>query len=92
MVTRTAPRSASSPEHCAAPIGRPSVPTLNVEATVFRDQMINFLEASVIFLLLTNALSVAATTYLVRLLNRRREAKQQGFIERKLGEMAQRAS
>jgi len=34
-----------------------------MEATVFREQMINFLEAAVVFLLVTNALSIAATTY-----------------------------
>jgi hypothetical protein len=56
---------------------------------MFRDQMINFLEASVVFLLLTNALSVAATTYAVQLVNRSRDAKPQGFIERKLSAMVQ---
>jgi hypothetical protein len=60
---------------------------------MLRDQMINFLEASVIFLLLTNALSAAATTYVVQLLNRSRDVKrEQGFIERKLSDMVRRAS
>ena len=60
---------------------------------MFRDQMINFLEASVIFLLLTNALSAAATTYVVQLLNRSRDAKpEQGFMQRKLSTLVQRAS
>ena len=63
------------------------------ETTVFRDQMINFLEAAVVFLLLTNALSVVATTYAVQLVNRSGAAKrEQGFIERKLSAMVQRAS
>jgi hypothetical protein len=59
---------------------------------MFRDQMINFLEASVIFLLLTNALSAAATTYVVQLLHRSRDVKrEQGFVERKLNTLVQRA-
>ena len=63
------------------------------ETTVFRDQIINFLEASVVFLLLTNALSVVALTYAFQLLNRSGDAKrEQGFVERKLNAMVQRAS
>ena len=60
---------------------------------MFREQIINFLQAAVVFLLVTNALSIAATTYAIRLLNGfsggRRE---QGFIERKLNALVQRAS
>src|SRR5215208_6332358 len=40
-----------------------------MEATVFREQIVNFLEAAVVFLLVTNALSIAATTYAIQLLN-----------------------
>jgi hypothetical protein len=46
---------------------------------MLRDQVINFLEATVIFLLLTNAVSVAAAAYAIAvatgLTKRRREAK-----------------
>ena len=60
---------------------------------MFREQMINFLQAAVVFLLVTNALSIAATTYAIRLLNRFSDAKrEQGIIERKLNAIVQRAS
>ena len=60
---------------------------------MFREQMINFLQAAVVFLLITNALSVAATTYAVRLLNSfGGEKREQGFIERQLNAIVQRAS
>ena len=63
-----------------------------MEATVFREQMINFLEAAVLFLLLTNALSIAATTYAIQLLNGfGGEKRDQGIIERKLKGIVQRA-
>jgi hypothetical protein len=63
-----------------------------MEATVFRDQMINFLEAAVVFLLITNALSIAATTYAIQLLSSFGGAKrEQGIIERKLNAILQRA-
>ena len=46
---------------------------------MLRDQMITFLQATVIFLLLTNAVSVAAAAYAIAvatgLNNRRHEAK-----------------
>ena len=46
---------------------------------MLRDQVITFLEATVIFLLLTNAVSVAAAAYAIAvatgLNNRRRDAK-----------------
>ena len=62
-----------------------------MEAPVFRDQMINFLEAAVVFLLITNALSIAATTYALQLLNGLGGGKrEQGFIERKLNAIVQR--
>ena len=35
---------------------------------MFRDQMVNFLGATVLFLLMTNALSVAAATYAIRMM------------------------
>ena len=60
---------------------------------MFREQMVNFLEAAVIFLLVTNALSIAATTYAIRLANGFGEAKRrQGIVERKLSALVQRAS
>jgi len=63
-----------------------------MEATVFREQMINFLEAAVLFLLLTNALSIAATTYAIQLLNGfGGEKRDQRIIERKLKAIVQRA-
>ena len=36
---------------------------------MFHDQMINFLEAAVVFLLLTNAVSAVAATFAMRLVN-----------------------
>ena len=64
-----------------------------MEAILFREQMINFLEAAVVFLLVTNALSIAATTYAIQLLNGFSSAKrEQGIIERKLNAIVQRAS
>ena len=64
-----------------------------MEATVFREQMINFLETAVVFLLITNALSIAATIYAIQLLNSFGGAKrEQGMIERKLNALVQRAS
>jgi hypothetical protein len=46
---------------------------------MLRDQVITFLEATIIFLLLTNAVSVVAAAYAISvatgLSNRRREAK-----------------
>jgi len=60
---------------------------------VFREQMINFLEATVVFLLITNALSIAAATYAIRLLNVFGGAKrEQGILERKLNAIVQSAS
>ena len=58
---------------------------------MLREQMINFLQAAVIFLLVTNALSIAATTYAIQLLNGFGGAKRDpGFIERKLNAIVQR--
>jgi hypothetical protein len=64
-----------------------------MEATMFREQMINFLEAAVVFLLVTNALSIVATTFAIQLLNGLGAAKREpGIIERKLHAIIQRAS
>jgi hypothetical protein len=64
-----------------------------LEATVFREQMVNFLEAAVVFLLVTNVLSIAATTYAIQLLNGFGNAKrEQGIVQRKLTALVQRAS
>ena len=64
-----------------------------MEGTVFREQMVNFLQAAVVFLLVTNVLSIAATTYAVRLLNGFNGPKRaQGAIERKLNAILQNAS
>ena len=50
------------------------------------DQMINFLEAAVVFLLLTNAVSAAAAACAMRLLNHTTVAERgPTAIERKLG-------
>jgi len=60
---------------------------------VFREQIVNFLEAAVVFLLVTNALSVATTTYAIRLLNGVTDARREpGIIERKPNAMLHRAS
>ena len=59
---------------------------------MFHEQTINFLEAAVVFLLITNALSIAATTYAIQLLNGLGGAKrEQGPIARKLNAIVQRA-
>ena len=59
---------------------------------MFREQMINFLESAVVFLLVTNALSIAATTYAIQLLNSFGGTKREpGIIERKLNAIVQRA-
>ena len=60
---------------------------------MLREQMINFLEAAVVFLLVTNALSIAATTYAIQLLNGFSGARrEQGIIERKLNAFVRRVS
>ena len=57
---------------------------------MFREQMINFLESAVVFLLITNALSIAATTYAIQLLNGSNGAKrEQGIVARKLNAIVQ---
>jgi hypothetical protein len=60
---------------------------------MFHDQMVNFLEAAVLFLLMTNALSVAAATYAIRMMKALvptgREAST--AVERKIDAMLRRA-
>ena len=52
---------------------------------MLRDQMINFLQGAVVFLLLTNAVSAAATIAAVRLLSLQANVKRTPTaIERKL--------
>jgi hypothetical protein len=53
---------------------------------MLREQMINFLEVTVIFLLITNAFTTAATVYAIRLLAGAPLQKRQapGVIERRL--------
>ena len=59
---------------------------------MLHEQMINFLESAVVFLLITNALSIAAATYAIRLLNGFGGAKRnQAVLERKLNAIVQRA-
>ena len=54
---------------------------------MLREQTINFLQATVVFLLLTNAVSVVVTAYAMRLVNAwsPRPAQATSAIERKLG-------
>jgi len=62
-----------------------------MEAIVLHEQITNFLEATVIFLLVTNALSIAVTMYAIQLLNGFEAAKREpGIIERKLNAIVQR--
>jgi hypothetical protein len=57
-----------------------------MEAPMLREQMINFLQATVIFLLVTNAFTIAAVVCAIRLLTGAPLAKRQaaGVIERRL--------
>jgi hypothetical protein len=58
---------------------------------MFREQMINFLEAAVVFLLATNAVSVLAALYAMRLANAVSVAPQsKGVIARRLDAMIRR--
>ncbi|HTO59717.1 MAG TPA: hypothetical protein VMM15_00535 [Bradyrhizobium sp.] len=55
---------------------------------MLRDQMINFLESAVVFLLMTNAVSAAAAAYAVRLANQYALVKRKPTsIERKVTAM-----
>jgi hypothetical protein len=58
---------------------------------MFREQMINFLEAAVVFLLATNAASALAALYAMRLASAVSVAPQsQGVIARRLDAMIRR--
>jgi hypothetical protein len=60
---------------------------------MFREQMINFLEAAIVSLLATNAVSVLAALYAVRLANAVSFAPQaKGVIARRLDAMIRRVS
>lgn len=61
---------------------------------MLREQISNFLQSAVIFLLLTNALSAIAATYAIRLANRLADGKQEptNVIERKLETILRRAA
>jgi hypothetical protein len=60
---------------------------------MIRDQMVNFLEAVVLFLLMTNALSVAAATYAIRTMKALVPAGREASTaaERKIDAMLRRA-
>jgi len=59
---------------------------------VFHEPIVTFLEATVVFLLITNAVSIAATTLIIHFLNGVADAKRPpGIIERKLNTMLLRA-
>jgi hypothetical protein len=51
---------------------------------MLREQFINFLQAVVVFLLLTNVISVAVTAYAMRLANAQRGERPMGVVARKV--------
>jgi hypothetical protein len=61
---------------------------------MFRDQMVTFLGATVLFLLMTNALSVAAATYAIRMTKALVPGgrKAEGAVERKIDAILRRAA
>ena len=61
---------------------------------MLRDQMINFLQAAVVFLLMTNALSALVAVFAMRMADRPVEAKSaiERAIERKLDGMLRRVA
>jgi hypothetical protein len=61
---------------------------------MFRDQMVNLLAATVVFLLMTNALSVAAATYAIRMIRALvpEGRKAGGAVERKIDAILRRAA
>jgi hypothetical protein len=65
-----------------------------MESAMLREQTINFLQAVVIFLLLTNVVSVVATVYAVRLANalNPRAAQAMSAVERKIEAMVRRSA
>jgi hypothetical protein len=60
---------------------------------MLRDQMVNFLEAAVVFLLLTNALIATAATCAIRMVKVMGHAQQEagGVVGRKIDGMLRRA-
>jgi hypothetical protein len=64
-----------------------------MEAVMLREQMINFLEAAVVFLLATNAASALAAVYAMRLASVVSLAPQaKGVVARRLDAMIRRSS
>ena len=65
-----------------------------MEPTMMREQTINFLQAVVVFLLLTNAVSVVATVYAMRLANAvsPRATQAMSAVERKIEAMVGRST
>jgi len=63
------------------------------ESVMLREQMSNFLQSAVIFLLMTNALSAIAATYAIRLANRLAGGMQEpaNAVEQKLEAILRRA-
>jgi len=63
-----------------------------MEPAMLREQTISFLQAVVIFLLLTNAVSVVVTAYAMRLVNALspKTARTMSAVERKLEAMVSR--
>ena len=57
---------------------------------MIREQMINFLQAAVIFLLATNAASILAALYAMRLANATQTLAPRSGIERRLDAMLRR--
>jgi hypothetical protein len=65
-----------------------------MESAMLHEQTINFLQATVVFLLLTNAVSVVVTAYAMRLVNavNPKTARATSAIERKLEALVSRSS
>jgi hypothetical protein len=59
---------------------------------MFRDQIINFLETTIVFLLLTNALTAAAAAWSIRMMNAMApdRSKDSGAIVRRIDAMLRR--
>jgi hypothetical protein len=64
------------------------------EVSMFREQMINFLQATVVFLLITNAFAISAAVLAIRLLNGSSQEAQPAPspVQRKLNAMLDRAT
>jgi len=59
---------------------------------MFRDQMINFLEAAVVFLLLVNATSIVVAMYAIRLAAGSTKGQPSNAVIRRLDAMRRRAA